>query len=73
MTSNLGAKEMNTLISGGIGFLSTPAHVAPDMRTIDEKIYRTAREVARRKFSPELMNRMDKMVVFRMLTEEHLR
>ena len=35
--------------------------------------YRTAVEAARRKFSPEFMNRIDKVVVFRSLKEHHLR
>ena len=73
MTSNLGAREMAELISGGIGF-------APGERTrpqsdsdMDQKIYHTAVEAARRKFSPEFINRIDKMVVFRSLQEPHLR
>jgi len=52
MTSNLGAREMSDMISGGIGF---------------------ALEAAKRKFSPEFMNRIDKVVVFRSLKEHHLR
>ena len=40
---------------------------------VDQKIYRTAIEAARRKFSPEFMNRIDKAVVFRSLTQDHLR
>ncbi len=39
---------------------------------LDEKINRTAVEAARRKFSPEFMNRVDKIVVFHMLRFEHL-
>ena len=39
---------------------------------LDEKINRTAVEAARRKFSPEFMNRIDKVVVFHMLRSEHL-
>jgi ATP-dependent Clp protease ATP-binding subunit ClpA len=39
---------------------------------LDQKIDRTAVEAARRKFSPEFMNRIDKAVVFRMLRSEHL-
>src|SRR5512140_3600108 len=38
----------------------------------DEKIDRSAVEAARRKFSPEFMNRIDKIVVFRTLKPEHL-
>src|SRR5690606_10768704 len=40
---------------------------------VDTKIYRTALEAAKRKFSPEFMNRIDKVVVFRSLKEHHLR
>ena len=42
-----------------------------DMK-LDEKINRTAVDAARRKFSPEFMNRIDKIVVFRTLRAEHL-
>lgn len=70
MTSNLGAREMSDLIAGGIGFASgqksTNGH-------LDQKINRTAVEAARRKFSPEFMNRIDKVVVFGSLDEQHLR
>src|SRR5512140_177265 len=69
MTSNLGASEMNELINGTMGFAQVPA--ALDTK-IDEKITRTAQEAARRKFSPEFMNRIDKVVVFKMLKPEHL-
>ncbi len=73
MTSNLGAREMSELISGGIGFQSGKAAKNPNDTEVDQKIYRTAVEAARRKFSPEFMNRIDKVVVFRSLKEHHLR
>src|SRR5438046_4883062 len=67
MTSNLGAREMSELISGGIGF--APGKGAknqnPNDTEVDQKIYRTAVEAARRKFSHEFMNRIDKVVVYR--------
>ena len=69
MTSNLGASEMNEMINGSLGFAQTPVEM--DQR-FDQKIDRTAVEAARRKFSPEFMNRIDKVVVFRMLRSEHL-
>ena len=72
MTSNLGAREMSELISGGIGFAPGKGAKHPD-NDVDQKIYRTAVEAARRKFSPEFMNRIDKVVVFRSLKEHHLR
>jgi ATP-dependent Clp protease ATP-binding subunit ClpA len=70
MTSNLGAREMSEMISGGMGFAPKTGVVDSD---VDQKIYRTALEAARRKFSPEFMNRIDKVVVFRSLRDEHLR
>ncbi|MFY9570221.1 MAG: AAA family ATPase, partial [Blastocatellia bacterium] len=64
MTSNLGAKEMSELITGSIGFAPTKSgSMAGD--DLDQKIYRTASEAAKRKLSPEFMNRIDKVVVFR--------
>ncbi len=73
MTSNLGAREMSELISGGIGFAPGKGAKNPNDTDVDQKIYRTAVEAARRKFSPEFMNRIDKVVVFRSLKEHHLR
>ena len=70
MTSNLGAREMSEMISGGIGFAPKAGMVDTE---VDQKIYRTAVEAARRKFSPEFMNRIDKVVVFRSLRDNHLR
>lgn len=66
MTSNLGAAEMQTEIAGRIGF-STP-------RTVDQtKLESISLAAARRKFTPEFMNRLDKVVVFRSLNAEDLR
>jgi ATP-dependent Clp protease ATP-binding subunit ClpB len=73
MTSNLGAREMSELVSGGIGFTRVRDQKNLNQSDLDQKIYRTAVEAARHKFSPEFMNRIDKVVVFRSLKEEHLR
>ena len=69
MTSNLGAGEMTGLVDGGMGFATKIAAVDSKL---DEKISRTAVEAARRKFTPEFMNRIDKVVVFKTLRPEHL-
>jgi ATP-dependent Clp protease ATP-binding subunit ClpB len=69
MTSNLGAGEMNELINGSMGFAKKPESIDAKL---DQKIDRTAVDAARRKFSPEFMNRIDKIVVFRTLKSEHL-
>src|SRR5438552_9473097 len=50
MTSNLGAREMSEMISGGIGFAPTKTDRAKEDNEIDTKIYRTALEAAKRKF-----------------------
>src|SRR6266545_116616 len=75
MTSNLGAREMSELVDGGIGFTSAQrSHGLTDWgNKIDEKIQRTAVQAACRNFSPEFMNRIDKVVVFHSLNEHHLR
>jgi ATP-dependent Clp protease ATP-binding subunit ClpB len=69
MTSNLGGSEITELVGGSrLGF-------APrlDARAnLVGKVERTAVEAARRNFSPEFMNRLDKVVVFHPLTTEHL-
>src|SRR5436853_4863548 len=69
MTSNLGAGEMTGLVDGGMGFAT---HVTEVDSKLDEKISRTAIDAARRKFTPEFMNRIDKVVVFKPLRPEHL-
>jgi ATP-dependent Clp protease ATP-binding subunit ClpB len=69
LTSNLGGGQIADLLQGGMGF------VQPSDRPtagLDDKIERTALEAARRKFSPEFMNRLDKVVVFRPLKREDL-
>jgi ATP-dependent Clp protease ATP-binding subunit ClpB len=71
MTSNLGASEMTSLISPKLGFAAaSPPLVDGKMA---EKISRSGIEAARRKFTPEFMNRLDKIVVFKPLGEPELR
>lgn len=72
MTSNLGSKEMSELITGSIGFAPAQSDRLGES-DLDQKIYRTALESARKRFSPEFMNRIDKVVVFRSLKHEQLR
>lgn len=71
MTSNLGAREMSELVTGGIGF--APAQSASNGANVDDKICRTGVDAARRNFSPEFMNRIDTVVAFRSLSEDNLR
>jgi ATP-dependent Clp protease ATP-binding subunit ClpA len=69
LTSNLGGGEITELMEGGMGFVQP--NDKPAAR-LDEKVERTAVEAARRKFSPEFMNRLDKIVVFHPLRREQL-
>ena len=69
LTSNLGGGEITELMQGGMGFVRPSAK--PDAQ-MNEKVERTAVEAARRKFSPEFMNRLDKVVCFHPLKREQL-
>jgi ATP-dependent Clp protease ATP-binding subunit ClpA len=77
MTSNLGAAEMSSLMSPKLGFgvvkdMAKEAACRSDEK-MNEKVARTGVEAARRKFTPEFINRLDKIVVFRPLGESELR
>ena len=69
LTSNLGGGEITELMEGGMGFIQ-PKNKPPE--ALDAKVERTALEAARRKFSPEFMNRLDTVVVFHPLRREEL-
>ncbi len=69
LTSNLGGGEIAELMQGGMGFVQPKDK---PITGLDEKVERTAVEAARRKFSPEFMNRLDKVVVFHPLRREQL-
>src|SRR5487761_1397478 len=70
LTSNLGGSEITELLTGGLGF--APMHTTDTPARLEQKIERTAAEAAKRKFSPEFMNRLDKVVVFHPLRETQL-
>ena len=69
MTSNLGGGEITELMGGGYGFVKADDKPKANL---DMKVERTAVEAARRKFSPEFMNRLDKVVVFHPLHKAQL-
>ena len=69
LTSNLGGGEIAELMQGGMGFIQPKDK---PVTGLDEKVERTAVEAARRKFSPEFMNRLDKVVVFHPLKKDQL-
>jgi len=70
MTSNLGGGDITELMTGGMGFAP---EVRPESKPrLDEKVERTAAEAAKKKFAPEFMNRIDKVVVFHPLRPQQL-
>ena len=70
LTSNLVSAEMSSIMSPKMGFVS--ASPAREEKLWD-KIARAGMEAARKKFTPEFLNRIDRVVVFRPLGSEELR
>ena len=64
-----GGSQIADLTHGGMGFIQPQDKAATELY---EKVESTAVEAARRKFSPEFMNRLDKVVVFHPLRQEQL-
>ena len=76
MTSNLGAEEISSILRPKLGFgatLSGPSAAAEVDDKQMGKIARAGVEAARRRFTPEFLNRIDKTVVFHPLSEADLR
>ena len=78
MTSNLGAREMGALLQPGLGFTvnhaaGQPAGQAAGAGGVTDKLSRVGIEAARRRFTPEFMNRIDRTVVFQPLGQPELR
>src|ERR1700680_1217711 len=77
MTSNLGASEMSALIAPRLGLCDGAQSRQTQNGTVDEKlsgkIARSGAEAARRKFTPEFINRLDKIVTFKPLGSGELR
>ena len=77
MTSNLGSAEMSSIIKPKLGFGAAEVERRQASGEIEEglqgKIHRAGLEAARRKFTPEFMNRLDRVVVFRPLGTSDLK
>ncbi len=77
MTSNLGASEMSNIMNPRLGFNAYADREKSNLGVVDEnmtvKIARSGVEAARKKFTPEFMNRLDKIVAFQPLGTEQLR
>ncbi len=77
MTSNLGASEMGSILRPNLGFATSEIEGRHKSGILDEatsdKVSRAGVEAARRKFTPEFMNRIDKVVVFKPLGQPELK
>src|ERR1700741_1392221 len=69
LTSNLGGSQIADLMQGSMGFIQPKDKATTGLQ---EKVQKTAVEAARRKFSPEFMNRLDRVVVFHPLKRAEL-
>src|SRR5258707_230505 len=76
MTSNLGAAEMSALVSPKFGFGASEQ--AEQIQSgaantdLDDRIVRAGLAAARRRFTPEFINRLDKIVTFKPLRSDQL-
>jgi ATP-dependent Clp protease ATP-binding subunit ClpB len=66
MTSNLGASEMQHAAEGTIGFVNNSGDTQENLTTI-------GMNAARKRFSPEFLNRLDEILVFHPLAVSQLR
>ena len=72
MTSNIGASEMSSLVSPKLGFAAAPLNDSNCAPALSAKLSRAGVEAARRRFTPEFLNRLDRIVVFKSLGNEEL-
>ncbi len=73
LTSNLGAAEMSSLLSPRLGFHAPSFEDTGSIAKLGARISDAGIAAARRKFTPEFINRLDKIVVFKSLGAEELR
>src|SRR5947208_2318433 len=73
LTSNLGAAEMSSLLSPRLGFHVPTSEDTGSNAKLSARISDTGIAAARRKFTPEFINRLDNIVVFKSLGREELR
>jgi ATP-dependent Clp protease ATP-binding subunit ClpA len=73
LTSNLGAKEMCSLSSPRLGFQHPVLEDAAFNNKLGARMTNIGVAAARHKFTPEFINRLDKIVVFKPLGGDELR
>lgn len=66
MTSNAGSAEMSLAAGNGLGFHTAESNVN------DKEMARIAVEAAKRKFTPEFINRIDELICFNTLKKNEL-
>ena len=67
MTSNLGAADMSALVNPKLGFHAPAPEDNATNPALSGRVSRVGVEAARRKFTPEFINRLDKIIVFNAL------
>ena len=76
LTSNLGATQMSSILRPTLGFAASEVSRAIETGDLSgeltDKLARAGIEAARRRFTPEFMNRLDKIVVFHPLGQAEL-
>jgi ATP-dependent Clp protease ATP-binding subunit ClpA len=73
LTSNLGAAEMSSLLTPRLGFHAPSVGDTGSSMKLSARISSAGVAAARRKFTPEFINRLDNIVVFKSLGIEELR
>src|SRR5712671_5626308 len=73
LTSNLGAAEMSSLVSPSLGFHASSGDDTGSRMKLSARLSSSGIAAARRKFTPEFINRLDNIVVFKSLGREELR
>jgi ATP-dependent Clp protease ATP-binding subunit ClpB len=73
LTSNLGAAEMSSLLNPRLGFHAPSLDDTAGNAKLSARISGAGIAAARRKFTPEFINRLDNIVVFKSLGKEELR
>ncbi len=76
MTSNLGAKAMGDILQPSLGFAASEIQKERALGQVDgklaEKLANSGLEAARKRFTPEFMNRIDRTVTFQALGRKEL-
>jgi ATP-dependent Clp protease ATP-binding subunit ClpB len=73
LTSNLGAAEMTSLLNPRLGFHAPSVDETGCDAKLSARVSGAGIAAARRKFTPEFINRLDNIVVFQSLGKEELR